>query len=330
MAEIQTQDKPVKIPEKLNKRLPDFYLFRLLRKIDYMHDGQLAHGGPFGIPAEANILWAYHDSVNGEPEKPFTLEEEAPEDWHNFQVRRLRYIPNIQPVFVDEQKGVTERVDGQRHALLDNPNIREKLTFSRGEIRIKSGEKNLYNYLRCNPQISNKHPNVRSLRNTTPIYELVDFGYMDAQKIKQGQRKEKAWELAHTARLEEMIPHAKFLGIPLKDGAGVERDPEAIKIDYKDLALSNPELFTSSFSDPSVKVLFLIKTLFESGDLSTDGGSAFWAKTKSFISQIPIDRDPFQFLAEFSLTEEGKTFSNHLKGVYADHKSKNKGSTTLI
>lgn len=331
MATLDTAPKAVKIPEKLNKRLPEFYLFKLTRKITYLNDGQNAHGGPFVIPSEANILWAYRDQLNDKGEEvPYGIDEEVPEDHSNFQVRRIRYIPNIQTIFVDEQKGVTERVDGQRHAILDNPGIRDKLTFSRGEIRVKSGEKNLFNFLRCNPQASNKHPNVRSLRNTDPTFELVDFGYMDKVKVQKGQIKEKAWETAHTTRHEDMIPHAKFLGIPLKDGAGIDREPEAIKVDYKEFALTNPDLFISSFTDPTTKTLYYIKTLFENGDLSIDASSAFWAKTKTFISQIPMDKEPARYLAEFSLTEEGKQFANNLRGVYDDFKNKNKSNKNLI
>jgi len=330
MATDTIQEKPVKIPAKLQKRIPDFYLFKLLRKSNYVFEGQPVHGGPFTIPGEGNILWAYHDAVGDGEEKPYSLDEIAPADHNNFQVRRTRYVPNIQAIFVDEQKGIKEREDGQRHTLLDNSQIREKLTFSRGEIRIKSTEKNLYNFLLCNPQISNRHVNSRSLVNRDPIFELVDFGYQDKVKVEKGQRREKAYELALTCRDSDMIPHCKYLGIVLKDPSGIERDMEAIKIDYKEVALTNPDLFLSSFNDPKVKTLFYIKTLSESGDLTFDKGSAFWAKTKAFICQCPVDRDPFEFLADFSLTEEGATFANNIRGVYADYKAKNKDNSSLI
>jgi hypothetical protein len=330
MAKSTTTDESVKIPAKLNRRLPDFHLFRLTRKVSYLYDGQSAHGGAFTIPAEDNILWAYHDSVDGQEEKPFSVDETAPEGHDNYQVRRTRYIPNINTIFVDEQKGVKEREDGQRHAILDNIQIREKLTFSRGEIRCKSSEKNLYNFLRFNTQSSVNHPNFKRIKNIDPIFMEENFGYQDEQKVKKGQVRERAYELAHTARVEELIPHAKFLGIPLVDMAGIERDIEAVRTDYKDYALTNSDTFINSFSDPKIKTLYIIKILSESGNLTIESGSALWSKTRAFISQIPSDQDPFDFLASFSLTQDGETFSNNLRGVYNDYKSKNKHNTTLI
>jgi hypothetical protein len=330
MAKSTTTEETVKIPAKLNRRLPDFHLFRLTRKVNYVYDGQSAHGGSWTIPAEDNILWAYHDSVDGQEERPYGVDETAPLDHQNFQVRRTRYIPSINSIFVDEQKGIKEREDGQRHAILDNAQIREKLTFSRGEIRCKSSEKNLYNFLRFNTQVKDLHPNFKRIKNIDPIFSEENFGYQDEQKVKKGQVRERAYELAHTARMEEVIPHAKFLGIPLVDLAGIERDFDAVRTDYKDFALNNPDTFISSFSDPKIKTLYIIKVLFESGDLSVSNGTAIWGKTRAFIVQLPQDQDPFDFLASFSLTQEGETFSNNLRGVYSDYKSKNKYNTNLI
>jgi hypothetical protein len=330
MAEItEKKPKPAAKVEKINKRIPEQYLFRLLRKTPYVYDGQPVHGAPFLLKSEDTVLWAYKVDEDGNPllDKleqpiPYGVDEEAPADHTYFEVRRLRYIPNFNSIFVDEQKGITERIDGQRHNILDNPTIREKLTFNRAELRVKSTEKNLYNFLRFMTQCSLSHPNVRPLKNIDPTYELVDFGYMDRQKIEKGQRKEKAFDIAHTARREELIPHAKFLGIALTTPDGLERDWDAIKYDYKEYALTNADTFLSSFNDPKIKTIYQIKVLSEFGEISYENGTAKWNKTKSFIAQIPNDKEPYDFLASFALTEDGETFANNLKAIYNDVKSK--------
>ena len=339
MAKIITGAEPM-MPtanrKVITKRTPDFYLFRLLRKVEALKDGQLFYGGDFSIPAESTILWAYKDATykpNGEidqPEVPYSLVEDAPEGHTNFQVRRTRFIPNIQSIFIDEQKGIPERVDGGSNQILDNPLIREKLKFSKGEIRVTPAEKNLYYFLRVNGQISNLHPNCRIFKAMDAVYEMVDFGYQDQLKIEQGARKERAFELAISAKHENLIPHAKFLGIPLKDNSGLDRDLAAIKADYKDYALTNSELFISSFSDPKTKAMFILSILFEGNNISINNGSATWTKTGSFIVQIPIDKAPIQFLAEYSLTEEGQEFSNNMKSIYTDLKNRNAGSVQYI
>lgn len=320
----------IKIPEKLNKRIPEFYLFRLLRKIEPISPNGWVHGGPFVIPSESSILWAYHDAEGDKEEKPFGVEEYAPADHTNFQVRRTRYIPNIASIFVDEQKGVGERVDGQRHAILDNIQRAEKLTFSRNELRVKSTEKNLYNFLRTSSQISNPHPNAKSLRNINPVFELVDFAYMDEVVVKKGQTKQKAYELALTARDLDVLPHAKFLNIALKDLSGIDRSMEAIRAEYNEIALTSPDMFINSFNDPKTKILYNLRILSEHNEIAIENATAYWAKTRSFITQISPGREPFEFLAEFSLTTEGQEFSNNIRGVYNDLKARNKNNSSFI
>lgn len=330
MAETEVKKaKPVAKIEKFNKRVPEQYLFRLLRKIPYVFEGQFVHGAPFLLKSEDTILWAYKTDEDGNPllDKndlpiPYGVDEEAPADHNYFEVRRLRYIPNMNSVFVDEQKGVTERVDGQRHQILDNPSIREKLTFNRAELRVKSSEKNLYNFLRFMSQCSPQHPNVRPLKNVDPTFELVDFGYMDKAKVQKGQRKEKAYELAHTARQAELIPHAKYLNIPLTTPDGLDRDWDAIKWDYKEFALNNPDVFLNSFNDPKIMAVYQIRILAEHGEITFDNGAAKWNKTKAFIAQMPNNAEPYEWLASFSLTEDGQTFSNNLRALYNELKQR--------
>jgi hypothetical protein len=322
--------------EKQKKRVPDFYLFKLLRRMPVAKDGEVLRVGTVSIPSESTILWAYHDAVYDaegktiQEEKPFTLEEEAPENWDNYQVRRTRFIPSMQSIFVDEQKGIKEREDGQRHSILDNSKIRERLVFERNELRVKNTEKNLYFFLFCNGQSARMHPNAKQFTSRDAEFELIDFGYQDKLKIEKGQKRERAYEIAHTARVEEMIPHAKFLGIPLTDSSNVDRDVDAIRTDYKDFALSNTELFINSFSDPKTKMLYIIKILFENQLLLVENGSCYWSKTKGFICQMPNDRDMYTFLAEFSLTDDGREFSNNMKSSYQDVRNRNKNSVSFV
>jgi hypothetical protein len=136
-----------------------------------------------------------------------------------------------------------------------------------------------------------------------------------------GQIRAKAYELAKTARIEQLLPHAKFLNISFKhNDTGEAKDNDAIREEYIDYAYRNPQKFLESFTDPKVKIIYQIRNLVEAADITIGGktaGQAHWVSTGAFIAQLPPDRDPIEFLAEFAITKQGEEFSNNLRAFKA-------------
>ncbi len=309
--------------KKVQKKEPDFYLFRLTRNIPKdMVPYQRIGGGPFVLKSEDLILWAFHEPDENGISKPFSVNEVAPPYHDNFQIRKLRYIPSLPSVFEDEQKGITERKIGEVHPILDSIIIRNEITFQNGELRINSKKKNLFHYLRFNSQCKSQHPNVRQLNPTDYVFDFIDFGNLDALKVQEGAKKERAWELAHTARVEHLIPHAKFLNILFKDPLGFDRTIDAIRYDYKEIALSNPNLFISSFDDPKIKLIYKISILTEAAEIVILNGVARWAKTNSIITQIPANEQQTEYLAKYALSEDGKDFEISLNSIFNNYKNR--------
>jgi len=343
MSEVKTvssKKEEVKVKAGiLAKKTPERFVFRLIPPHHVLIDETLKSqyfngGGSYGIVSEINLLWAYKLDNDGNPllnnkgeEVPYAPNEECPKDHNYFQVRTLRYVPSEKSVFVDEQKIIEKMDERGKERILSNPLRTDKLKFARREIIVNSSEKNLFYYLRFNPQAMPLHPNVRQLTPKNPVYEYVDFEYQDRSKVYEGVRREEAYELARNARKEVFIPHAKYLGISLITPNGLERDTDAIRSDYKEKALSNHELFLKSYNDPKIKSLYEIQTLVENGELRLDDGSAKWVKSGTFIVQIPANQDKYDFLASYSLTEEGDNFSSTMRAIYNTLKQSGK---TLI
>ena len=160
------------------------------------------------------------------------------------------------------------------------------------------------------------HPKARRYKGQ-PVYQMLDFGQIDKEKIDTGEMRRKAYELAHTARLEELIPHAKHLNIPFTIGdTGQSREWDAIRADYIDKAYQDPKTFLDTFSDPKIKIQYQISRLHESGQLAINSivaGQAHWRATNKFITMLPPDKNPIEYLADFSITEAGREFSNQLQ-----------------
>lgn len=237
----------------------------------------------------------------------FNFGTETDED---FRPRQMRYISSSKSIWVDEQ----HMDEYEKHKMvLDNPENRERLIFARGEIRVPSYDGTRKYFLSNNSQCENiQDPKVKRMGGKMSTYEMLDFGFADAERVRKGQSKEKAYELAKTAREKEMLPHAKQLGItftyPL---TGEEKDSAAIREDYKDYALQNPEVFLKGYNDPVNKVRYAVKKLVESGEIVIDSiakGQAHWRDTQSLICVIPEDKQPLETVTQFALTDAGADF----------------------
>ena len=328
----RTGAKPGRKPNAF-KQPPSQFIFRLLRKNSapvyvegqgYIEDSKRTGRQPrLFLKTEDVIEWPYV-VVNGK-NVPLPFDdnlEDLKQDGVRWLPRTIRYAYGLNTPFLDEQVsdgGEALKRENGRNSILDNPANRDAMQFVGAEMRVPGTDFVRYSYLTLTNQCKNQHPKARRYGSVSPEFELIDFAGEDGVKVKRGILRARMYELASTAREDEMMPHAKFLGIsmviPL---TGQDREPDAIREDYRDKALADPELFEKTFSDPKVKVTYWIQELVASGDISINNliaGQAHWARTGKFISMLPPEKNPIEFLSEFALLREGEEFAQQIRAV---------------
>lgn len=216
--------------------------------------------------------------------------------------RNIRYLEGVGTIFEDEQEHLSDFKKRQR------PDIK----FINGVLVVPSNRTSLVKFL----MISNMNEgNKNTIAGTRHVYRLLDFEAQENQAINKAETRMDAMKLAMSAPVENMIPHAQFLGVRFKNQYGEERGEKAIRVDYLDFADKNPESFIKSYNNPLVKVEYIIRKGVNVSliDLDSSKGQAIWGDSKKFIVQIPDNQNAIKFLSEFCLTEKGKDFYAQLK-----------------
>lgn len=216
--------------------------------------------------------------------------------------RNIRYLEGVGTIFEDEQEHLSDFKKRQR------PDIK----FINGTLVVPSNRTSLVKFL----MISNMNEgNKNTIAGSRHVYRLLDFEAQEEQAISKAETRMDAMKLAMSAPVENMIPHAQFLGVRFKNQYGEDRGDKAIRVDYLDFADKNPEAFIKSYNNPLVKVEYIIRKGVNVSliDLDSSKGQAIWGDSKKFIVQIPDNQNAIKFLSEFCLTEKGKDFYAQLK-----------------
>jgi hypothetical protein len=294
LASVPTIDSPVtsskNVTAKKARKEPEMFIFRLIKEHPKYHEGSSIFPPNFLIPNSDTILWNFGTESNPD-----------------FQPREIRYIDGMKSIFVDEQE--------KNGALADNVINKQTnvIQFNNGFLRVPSWNKPLVQFLSLNNQCSK---NTNKFKMITNIYMLLDFGDNDDTVVELGKKKDRAYDLARSASEDDMIPHAKFLGIPfIHASTGEERDMDAIREDYKGKALADPEKFLLMANNPKLKLRFLIEKGLEKGIITTGlvKNQAHWVATKQMIVQLPANQKEIDALTEFASMEEGSGFVSTLK-----------------
>ena len=156
--------------------------------------------------------------------------------------------------------------------------------------------------------------------NRTGRVEGVFEKYSEENVIKQKSDKLKkqreAITLASQASTEQIAFQAKYLGVSIIDSVTqATRTLEAIKADYEEAALSDPERFIETFNDPELKMKWLIENAIDNNviNLSLVPGKAIWFGSKEALCEIPSGLIAAEALFNFSQTTEGEGMAKRLK-----------------
>ena len=275
---------------KKTKKKPDMYVFRLVHEHPKMHEGSSIFPPRYIITNQDNVLFNY--GTDDEPD---------------FSPRQIRYLDGFPTIFVDEQEekgNITDSVTG---------NPKNVISFDNGHLVVPAWNKPLYDFLMASNQCEQNKNKLKQVKNT---YRLLDFANSDSDVVEIGKKKDLAYDMARNSSLDEMIPHAKFLGISFVHAStGEERDWDAVREDYKSKALENPENFLLFVNNPRIKTIFLIEKGLERGIITTSlvKGQLHWMSSKQLIAPLDTSKSAKEAIADFATTEEGDSFVKTLK-----------------
>lgn len=192
-------------------------------------------------------------------------------------VRQIRYCPNENSVFVDEQSENARK---------------EAVIFRDGYIFVPREKPNLKRFLDLHP--SNKS-------NGGSLFSLLD----DKVNIESELTKEfdvfEAVSLVRDKHIDELLPVAMFYGV------NVNRPVSEIKYDLLRIAKSKPHEFVSSFDNPIVKTRSLVFKASEYNVVTLKPDGCYWTDSNNLIVAVPVGQDPLDTLTRFCMTEKGSS-----------------------
>lgn len=127
-----------------------------------------------------------------------------------------------------------------------------------------------------------------------------------------------AIEKARSVKLmEDIMPHALWLGIKMTDKYNIPLSEKAIKAEYVRKAKTDPALFLKTFDNPKPKAKFLVNKAAGEGiiDLEKIKGQAHWKDTGLLITPLDPQKDAIEYLTEFAIggSDEGTAFYERLQ-----------------
>ena len=277
------------------KKQPSLIIYRLIKRNDKLRDATPPYPPYIRFPNTDIITWQYKN-----------------EDGSTMTgTRAIRYLPGFGSIFVDEQEAGNRVIPD---TVLNNPNNRFEVKD--GQIIVRAHEKTKLQFLdMCNRNADSEY--------RTGILEPIFVRYSEDKLIKEKSDKlskqREAIQKAFSADERQIEFHAKYLGIPMIDPTNnASRTFEAVKTDYEQAALENPEHFLNTFDDGDLKVKFLIQRAIEDNliNLKSIAGKAIWTYTKDIICDISAGSTPLDSLFNFSQLKAGEGMLKKLMDEY--------------
>jgi len=190
-------------------------------------------------------------------------------------VRQLRYSPNENSVFADEQG---ENI------------IREQIFFVNKNLLVPHTKPNLQTYLDLHPD---------NIANGGKVFHLVDTEKKATVELDKEFMTLDAVGMVRDKSIDELIPVAMYLGIDTN-----QKNME-IKRELLQEAKSNPKRFIEMFDNPVVKVKSTIMSAVDFQILRADNDALKWYDSGRLIVATPAGQDTIDIATRFCLSEKG-------------------------
>lgn len=229
------------------------------------------------------------------------------------QRRMLRYYDGCTSIFQDKQPKDKETID----QLIAQTN-KNKYNFLEGKFGCYGDERMLLLYMNI---CSWNGDSLFKTKSSDTIFVPVNADKVATAESLKLDNIELALGYAREAKLNKMLIHANYLGIPVLDyDSGNELSEKEIRTLYRKEASRNPENFIETYGNTSIEIKYYIDKALEKGIINTqfNPNKATWKSSNTAIcdiSGLKSHEAIAQRLFEFSQSEEGEEFVIQLKAI---------------
>lgn len=206
------------------------------------------------------------------------------------KTRRMRIVRGASSVWQDEQVNLPKEHIAKNQVTLH---------FSRGRCIIPFHETlKVEAALKSNRNLDN--PN--KVGHKDIYFNIWNPAKLDKIEEQKQARIIEAMQIAATADMKDLIPHAQYLGIQFNDEMGKPLGDSSLRTLYSKKAMNEPDKFLNSIHSPVVKMAHLVRKALNEGkiDMGRQPNQAFWTDG-GFITALPEGRDSVEYLVEFAM-----------------------------
>lgn len=192
-------------------------------------------------------------------------------------VRQMRYCPNENSIWVDEQSENAKK---------------EAVIFRNGNLMVPKEKPNLRKFLEHHPQnIDNGGNTFRLVNETKKAEDELQKEFSQVEAIAAVRDKD----------IQELLPVAIYYGL------NIDRSTSDIRYDLLKIAKKTPGEFIKAFDSPQVVARSIVRQAadYQIIDLRKDG--AYWFDSNGLIVSVPVGQTAIDVMTRFCLTEKGSS-----------------------
>lgn len=198
-------------------------------------------------------------------------------DKENDTVRQMRYCPNENSIWVDEQSENAKK---------------EAVIFRNGKLMVPKEKPNLRKFLENHPQ---------NMANGGTTFKIVNETKRSEDELAKEFSQVEAIAAVRDKDIQELLPVAIYYGL------NIDRSTSDIRYDLLKIAKKKPTEFIKAFDSPQVVARSVIRQAadYQIIDLRQDG--AYWFDSNGLIVSTPVGQKSIDVLTRFCLTEKGSS-----------------------
>jgi len=198
-------------------------------------------------------------------------------------VREIRYCPNEQSIFRDEQSENAKR---------------ESVSFREGTLFVPREKPNLRKFLEWHPL--NK-------ANGGTVFSEVNKKRDAEQELKKEFLTNDAIALVRDTDIQELLPVAMYFKVSINSPVS------EIRFNLLRIAKSKPQEFIESFDSPQVQARSVAVQAKEYQIINVKPDGVYWFDSNGLIVSVPVGQDPLDVMVRFCLTEKGSSVLSSLE-----------------
>jgi len=198
-------------------------------------------------------------------------------------VREIRYCPNEQSIFRDEQSENAKR---------------ESVSFREGKLFVPREKPNLRKFLEWHPL--NK-------ANGGTVFGEVNKKKDAEQELQKEFLTTDAVALVRDTDIQELLPVAMYFNV------GINSPVSEIRFNLLRIAKNKPQEFIESFDSPQVQARSVVTQAKDYQIINVKSDGVYWFDSNGLIVSVPVGQDPVDVMVRFCLTEKGSSVLSSLE-----------------